>query len=101
MVKLRVSLYGLRKAPQLWYKLLARTLQTIESHRASSTDCFFVGPNAERHVYLFVFFNDIVIVGDPSMTNSVKRKLSSVLKTTDFSACTHLLGIKIETVDLF
>ena len=96
IVRLHKSLYGLRQAPKLWYQLLAQTLLKINFRRSRSTDCLFIGPDPERPVYLLVYVDDIMVVGDARNVQTVKALLASMFTTTDLGLCTHFLGIKLE-----
>lgn len=95
VVKLRKSLYGLRQAPKLWYKLLADTLKRIGFRISVATECLFIGGSPSKSVYLLVYVDDLMIVGGAAEVWDVKRKLSTVFSTTDLGECNHFLGIKI------
>ena len=41
IVRLLKSVYGLRKAPKLWYEYLYKELMKLEFRRSSSSECLF------------------------------------------------------------
>ena len=96
IVKLRMSLYGLRQAPKLWYELLAKRLKGIGFRRSIVNDAVFISTRRGPPVYLLVYVDDILVVGDGAAIQDVKERLSSLFTVTDLGACTHFLGIKIE-----
>ena len=96
VVKLRKSLYGLRQAPKLWYELLARSLKKLGFRRSRTNDSLFISKSNGPPVYLLVYVDDILVVGDRAAVQGVKKRLSSLFKTTDLGTCTHFVGMKIE-----
>ena len=96
LVKLRKSLYGLRQAPKLWYELLARSLMKLGFRRSRTNDALLISMSDGPPVYLLVYVDDILVVGDRAAVKGVKKRLSSLFKTTDLGTCTHFIGMKME-----
>ena len=55
VVKLRKSLYGLRKSPKLWYGHLAATLRQLGFTRSKANDCLFSRVTKTEAVHLLVY----------------------------------------------
>lgn len=49
-------------------------------------------------VFILVYFDDILFVGDRAAIQRVKERLGSRFTATDIGACTHFLGVKIDRV---
>lgn len=88
--------YGLQRAAKLWNEILARTLLTLGIRRSKVNDCLLIFGNGNRTVYLLVYDDDIVIVGNRDTFDIMKKNLSKPFTTTDIGPCSHFLGIRIE-----
>lgn len=96
IVRLRKSLYELRQAPQLWYQLLAKALQTVGFTRLPSTECLFALRTKQGYVLLLAYVDDLLLVGREKLVVQVKKRLSGLFKVTDLGRCTFFLGIKMQ-----
>ena len=70
-VKLRKSLDGLRQAPKLLYKLLAKILKRLGFRRSITNDSLFIGTSGPP-VYLLVYVDAILVIGDSTVFKDVK-----------------------------
>lgn len=95
-MKLRKSLYGLRQAPKLWYKLFTSLLLKNGFSRSSVNDCLFQKTTKNRVIYLLLYVDDILLFGEEDNISSVKQFLSKHFTTTDLGICRHFLGLKFE-----
>ena len=93
---MRKSFYGLCQAPKLWYELLAKSLKKLGFRVARTSDALFISTSNSPPVYLLVYVDDILVVGDRAAVQGVKKRLSTLFSTTDFATCTHFVGMKIE-----
>lgn len=99
IVKLRKSLYGLRQAPKLWYELLATRLKKLGFRRSNTNDSLFIKADKGPQVYLLVYVDDILVVGDGETVQDVKQRLSGIFSVTDLGACTYFIGMKVDRTE--
>lgn len=96
IVKLRKSLYGLRQAPKLWYKLFTSVLKKNGFRRSDINDCLFMKKTNIEVVYLLLYVDDILLFGEDSDVIAVKKILSKYFTTTDLGIFHHFFGLKFE-----
>lgn len=96
IVKLVKSLYGLRQAPKLWYKLLAETLSKAGFRRSKYSDCLFIGGSTSRPVYIVAYVDDLLVLGAHTTVESAKESIGKLLSVSDLGACSFFLGVKME-----
>lgn len=96
LVMLLKSLYGIRKAPMLWYQLLEKTLGRLGFRRAKHVDCLMIGGTRSTPVFIVAYVDDLLVIGVRRNVASAKLKISENFTVTDVGPCTYLLGMKIE-----
>jgi hypothetical protein len=91
------SLYGLRRAPKLWFTKLSDHLLSMGLRCSTNSQCLFVGtliPDAPP-IYVGIYVNDIIYF---SPSDAVERLFESKLSTignVDFMGqVSHFLGIE-------
>jgi len=90
--KLQKALYGLKQAPRQWNHKLHETLLHLGFTQCFSDPCLY---SCRSLVYVAVYVDDILIVGDSSAVGGTKRSLSSVFTMTDGGQVSWLLGMAI------
>jgi len=91
------SLYGLRRAPKLWFEKLSSHLTSMGLRSSSNSPCLFVGSiiDGEPPIYIGIYVDDIIYF---SPSDTVERKFEEQLSTLgsiDFMGqVTHFLGIE-------
>jgi hypothetical protein len=91
------SLYGLRRAPKLWFEKLSNHLKNMGLQNSASSPCLFVGTliPGEPPVYVGIYVDDIIYF---SPSSTVEKKFESLLSTigeVDFMGqVSHFLGIE-------
>ena len=95
LVKLRKSLYGLRQAPKLWYKMLSKELQKLGFKCSTASDCLYMLLSSDS-IVLLIYVDDVLVMGSDDAIDQLVRKLSTVFDITDLGRPTHFLGIKFE-----
>jgi len=91
------SLYGLRRAPKLWFTKLSSHLKSMGLHYTTNSPCLFVGTLIEgaQPIYLGIYVDDIMYF---SPSDEVERVFESKLRTignVDFMGqVSHFLGIE-------
>lgn len=86
------SLYGLREAPRIWYKLLSKELCEIGLKPLPSAPCVFIGDD----VIVLCYVDDLLLIASSEKKLAeLKSKLSSRLPANDLGEATDFLGIKL------
>jgi hypothetical protein len=95
--KLTWSLYGLRRAPRLWFEKWSSHLQAMGLWNSESSPCLFVGHliEGEPPIYIGIYVDDIIYF---SPSDCVEWEFESWLSTIGFvvfmGQVTHVLGIE-------
>jgi len=91
------SLYGLRRAPKLWFEKLSSHLHSMGLKSSPSSPCLFVGsllPGLPP-IYVGIYVDDIIYF---SQSDEVKKQFETLLSTignVDFMGqVSHFLGIE-------
>jgi hypothetical protein len=95
--KLLRSLYGLRRAPKLWYDKISSHLKAMGLHNSENSPCLFVGTLIEGQppIYVGVYVNDIIYFSASDAVETQFEKLLSSIGEVDFMGqVTHFLGIE-------
>jgi len=96
--KLLCSLYGLRRAPKLWFEWLGSHLKSMGLTSSTISPCLFVGQLIERGPPIYV--DDIIYF---SVSDAVEKKFESLLSTirdVDFmDPVSHFLGIEFSWIN--
>jgi hypothetical protein len=76
--RLLCSLYGLKRAPKLWYERLSSHLCSMGLRQSSLSPCLFVGTLVEGQppIYVGIYVDDIIYV---SASDEVEHKFESLL----------------------
>lgn len=63
--------------------------------RRTATDYLFIGGTRSKHVYIIVYVDDLLFIGERSSLKKVKAAFYTVLTVTDLGDFQHFLGICI------
>jgi len=91
------SLYGLKRAPKLWFEKLSSHLKAMGLTSSPSSPCLFVGTliPGEPPVYVGVYVDDIIYFSPSSAVEEQFQKLLSTIGEVDFMGqVSHFLGIE-------
>jgi hypothetical protein len=95
------SLYGLKRAPKLWFQKLSSHLTSMGLKASSTSPCLFMGSliDGEPPIYVGIYVDDIIYF---SASDAVERKFESLLSTlgsVDFMGQVSLfLGIEFNWI---
>jgi len=95
------SLYGLKRAPKLWFETLCAHLKSMGLQNSPNSPCLFVGNLIEGGppIYIGVYVDDIIYF---SCSDEVERKFEDLLSqcvSADFMGqVSHFLGIEFNWV---
>lgn len=93
--KLRKALYGLKQAPRVWYTELRNFLISSGFKNSQSDASLFILLRSDIVIYVLVYVDDIVIMGNDSA--SVERfitLLGNRFSLKDIGALSYFLGIE-------
>jgi hypothetical protein len=96
--RLRKSLYGLRQAPNVWYRTLHAKLKRMEFKRLDSDYGLYaqtVGETGEIAILLSVYVDDLLLMGPPELCRCVAQQLMDEFQLTELGPVKYLLGVEI------
>jgi len=88
------ALYGLRRSPLLWQKLLSSVLQELGLQAGQEEPCVFLND----HLIVFFFVDDICYMfrdGDQSIADQFRDNLASRFKIRNLGELRWFLGIRV------
>jgi hypothetical protein len=91
------SLYGLCRAPKLWYEKLSGHLRSMGLHSSPNSPCLFVGTIIPGHppIYVGIYVDDIIYFSTDDAVEKHFETLLSSLGNVDFMGqISHFLGIE-------
>lgn len=80
ILQLNSALYGLKSAPLCWWKTISTTLKQLGLVSLKTDPCVY--KNAQNTVYLAIYVDDGLIVGDEKEIERVLRAIKNVYKIT-------------------
>jgi hypothetical protein len=91
------SLYGLRRAPKLWFDTLSNHLHSMGLHSSPNSPCLFMGsllPGLPP-IYVGIYVDDIIYFSDSDAVEKQFETLLSSLGSVEFMGqVSHFLGIE-------
>ncbi len=89
-------MYGLRRAPKLWFEKLSSHLKSIGLQQSRISPCLFVGTLLEGHppIYVDIYVDDIIYFSTSTEVEcEFEKKLSTIGDVDLMGQVTHFLGI--------
>lgn len=95
--RLNRSLYGLKQSPRAWFGRFSSALIQFGMTRCEADhSVFFLHSSNGQHIFLVVYVDDIVIIGDD--TDGIQRLKTHLFKnfqTKDLGPLRYFLGIEV------
>lgn len=91
------SLYGLKRAPKLWFEKLSTHLRSMGLKQSTLSPCIFVGTLIEGHppIYVGIYVDDIIYFSqDDQVEREFEKQLSSIGNIDFMGQVSHFLGIE-------
>jgi len=91
------SLYGLRRAPKLWFEKLSSHLQSMGLRQSTTSPCIFTGVliKGGPPVYVGIYVDDIIYFSGSDEVEQCFESLFSEIGDVDFMGqVSHFLGIE-------
>ena len=93
--RLLQALYGLRKAPRLWFETLTKALANIGFEPLSSDLCIF--KHRSENILMIVYVDDMLISApNKAMIASIMRAMETYFELKEMGDVKHFLGINIK-----
>jgi hypothetical protein len=90
------ALYGAKQSGRRWYEHLTEFLLKNGYKQTKSDPCVVIlRTHTNLHLYVCIYVDDLLIVGDPAAVTSFKRLLLSEFTMTDFGDAKQFLGFEI------
>lgn len=94
--KLHKALYGLKQAPRAWYDMLSKSLIKQGFINSLADSSLFVFAKASDLVYVLVYVDDILIIGNnTSLVTQIIKGLGSDFALKDLGSLHYFLGIEV------
>ncbi len=95
--KLIKALYGMKKAPHVWYKTLVKYLKKLGFTQLEFDYGIFVSAN--KQIFITVYVDELLIFGlNVPRLEDVQQKLRDRYKMTDLGDIFHYLGMQVNHV---
>lgn len=94
--KLEKSLYGLKQAPRAWFDRFTSQLLDVGFIASLADSSLFIYHFAHTIIYVLVYDNDIIIIGNSSAhISNLIQALSHTFDLRDLGSIHYFLGIQI------
>lgn len=93
--RLRKVFYGLKQAPQVWYKTLGNFLKKLGLERLELHHGVFVPQDWQ--LFFAIYVDDLLLfVSDKSRLTNIQDQLSAQFKMTNLGEISHYLSMKVD-----
>ena len=93
---LHKAIYGLKQALRAWYQELRTFLLSLSFFTSRADSSFFVYSRSNTLLYFLVYFDDLITTSsDPSLADSIIRKLDSKFSTKDLRVLYFFCGVEV------
>ena len=92
--QLKRALYGLKRAPRVWYSVIRDFLKQRRFTATESDQSVCI--SADKQLFLTIYVNDLLLFGaNEAQINVLKKELSSRFRMTDLEDVSHYLGMEV------
>ena len=97
ILKLQKSLYGLKQSPRCWNTKFNQVLIQLGFVRSSHDYCLYTRIKGQHIMYLILYVDDVLIVGQSEADiEIIKKELSVKFEMSDCGPLKHYLGTVVE-----
>ena len=94
--QLRKAIYGLKKAPRVWYIELKHFLLTFGFLKSTTNPSLFILRGTVVTIYLLVYVDDIIVTSNnSSIVRQFITLLSARFSLKDLSPLTYFLAVEV------
>jgi hypothetical protein len=95
--KLKISLYGLKQSPRMWYQKFDTYILNLGFVRSKIDHCIYSKKEGGCFIYVALYGDDMLLIGNNmNEIKEVKKQLSSKFDMKDLGAMKFILGMKIK-----
>ena len=95
--KLKISLYGLKKFPRMWYQKFDTYILSLGFVRRKSNHCIYSKEEGGNFIYVTLYVDDLFLIGNNMDTiKDVKKHLSSKFDMKDIGGANFITGMEIK-----
>jgi hypothetical protein len=95
--KLKMSLYGLKQSPRMWYQKFDTYMLGLGFTRRKEDHYVYFKLIGDHLIYLFLYVDDMLLIGnDKEIIQDVKTQLFSKFDMKDFVSSNFILGKEIK-----
>jgi hypothetical protein len=95
--KLKISLYGLKQSPRMWYQKFDTYILSFGFVRSKDDHYIYSKEEGGHFIYVALYVDDMFLIGNNmDAINEVKKKLSSKFDMKDIGATKFILGMEIK-----
>ena len=88
------SLYGLKKSPREWHKVLTDFLKEQGFEPLACEPCIYVKLTSDGPVIVSIYVDDLLCIGKTKQAvNEIKQSIGSRFKANDLGPVSHILGL--------
>jgi hypothetical protein len=95
--KLKISLYGLKQLPRMWYQKFDTYILSLGFVRIKVDHYIYSKEQGGCFIYVALYVDDMLLIGNNmDAIKEVKKKLSTKFYMKDLSAANFILEIEIK-----
>ena len=92
---LKKALYGLKNSAKAWFDTFSAYLAEQGYSRSHYDECLWEYKDKEKKLYIVVFVDDCLVIGDDDLITSFINKISKKFKIRDLGEAHTFLGMEI------
>jgi hypothetical protein len=98
VVKLNKSIYGLKQAGDLWYKLLNEEFINLGYKRSIHDNCIYTRFDGENKTYVVVYVDDVLFIGNDFnvIDSTINILIEHITKLNEIDVIERYIGIDIK-----
>jgi hypothetical protein len=94
--ELKKSIYGLKQAPKIWYRVLHKFFTNLGFVRCNKEYCIYVQKVGDHWIIVVVYVDDLTIMSrDIRLINQLKGDLSARFKMKDLGDIHYILKMEV------
>ena len=94
--KLKISLYGLKQSPHLWYHKFHKIISSFGFEKNHADECIYHKFSGNKYVFLVLYVDDILLATNYLiLLHDTKKFLSKKFEMKDLGNASYVLGIQI------
>lgn len=96
MLRLNLASFGLKNAPRIWKDKFNSSAKNLGFRRLKYDECVYVYGNGDKKVFLFIYLDEILVVGMEQLVLQEKKVLLTLYSMRDLGKIYNFLGVKFD-----